>query len=314
MRGISVRTTSLGWTSIRLHYSADGDKDPSTPQGRKWYEEARRGMSDARFRKEYEVDYGALGGQLVFPEFDESIHVVGPRPSILDARFVTCWLGCDPHPRTPHAMVWMLVDKYDDLHIVNSWWPDPIGDDYRDESGEKKPRLLIKDYAAEIKRIGEGNPVLKPRRLVMDQAGANFNADEQHNFFDEYQKEGIYFQPAKKNIGYAGYELIHKALAREPVEVAGKIVQLPRLTIWAGCGDADKLVWQFKNLRYREWKGNVTDKDAPQDPMDKDRHLIDTVSYILLDNPHWIEPVRKGGGDDYKPIYGGGKIPGGTGY
>lgn len=32
-------------------------------------EQAKTGMSDARWRKEYEIDYGALSGQRVFPEY-----------------------------------------------------------------------------------------------------------------------------------------------------------------------------------------------------------------------------------------------------
>jgi hypothetical protein len=76
MKGLGVRTTSLGFRVLRLHYSADPDKDPATEHGARWYEEARKGMPDARWRQEYELDYGALSGQLVFPTFEETIHVV----------------------------------------------------------------------------------------------------------------------------------------------------------------------------------------------------------------------------------------------
>ena len=44
------------------------------------------------------------------------------------------------------------------------------------------------------------------------------------------------------------------------------------------------LVQQFKSLRFKEFKGTVIDKDPPSHPMDKDRHLIDSVSYIHLDD------------------------------
>jgi RHS repeat-associated protein len=62
-KGISTRTTSLGFHVLRLHYSSDRDKDPATEAGRLWMEQAKAGMSDARWRKEYEIDYGALSGQ-----------------------------------------------------------------------------------------------------------------------------------------------------------------------------------------------------------------------------------------------------------
>lgn len=306
MKGVSKRTTKLGFHVLRLHYTADPDKDPSTEKGRKWYEEARKGMSDQRWRQEHELDYGALGGQLVFPIFDESIHVVQPKPWALKPELVTIWLGADPHPRTPHAFLWLAIDKDGEMAVVNSWWAD------RDDEHP----LLVKDYAAELKRIHKDLPGLKPRREVMDVAGANFNADEEHNYFQAYQKEGIYFQPAKRNRDLSGYDLIAAALTPRPVEIDGKVVQLPRLTIWDGCGDNAKLVWQLKNLRYREWKGNVTDKDAPEEPMQKERHLIDCLSYILLDQPRFMDPHRHRGGDGgWKPIYGGSEhLPGGTAY
>jgi hypothetical protein len=62
MIGIAKRTTKLGFHVLRLHYTADEDKNPDTPAGKKWFDEARRGMSEARFRQEYEIDYGAMGG------------------------------------------------------------------------------------------------------------------------------------------------------------------------------------------------------------------------------------------------------------
>jgi len=35
--------------------------------------------------------------------------------------------------------------------------------------------------------------------------------------------------------------------------------------------------------------------------MDKDRHLIDCVSYILLDDPQFIDPTRRP--SEFTPIY-----------
>jgi len=72
MKGISRRRTKLGFNILRLHYTADPDKDPATQVGKVWYNEARKGMSAARWAQEFEIDYGALSGQLVFPEWDDS--------------------------------------------------------------------------------------------------------------------------------------------------------------------------------------------------------------------------------------------------
>jgi hypothetical protein len=301
MKGISRRTTKLGFNVLRLHYTADPDKDPSTLAGKRWLEEAKMGMSDARWRQEHEIDYGALGGTLVFPGFEESIHVTPPcMEDLSDEKGqqrtdrYTIWQGADPHPRTPDAFLWLAVNKDGEFAVVWSWWPNE--------------KLIVRRCAEKLKLI-DGAPLgLMPRYRVMDVAGKSFNVDEEHDFFDAYRTAkddlgkdiGVHFQPAKKNRDLSGYDLINDALTPRKFVVGDKEELRPLLTIWKDCGDNDKLVWQFKNLRFREWKGTVTDKDAPEEPEQKERHLIDCLSYILLDGPRFIERRRNRG--TWKPI------------
>jgi hypothetical protein len=126
----------------------------------------------------------------------------------------------------------------------------------------------------------------------MDSAAKNFNSSEKHDFFDAYKQEGIYWRPAKKNIGYAGYALISKVLAPSKYSVGNEEQSGPLLTIMQGCGDNEKLVRQLKFLRWREWRGTVPNKDAPDTPEEKDRHLVDCLSYILLEMPELIETKK----------------------
>jgi hypothetical protein len=241
-------------------------------------------MSDARWRQEHEIDYGALGGQLVFPGFDESIHVV-PSQLPLDPARHTVWLGADTHMRTPDAFVWVAIDREGDLAVVWSWWPDE--------------KLIIRKCAEVLKRI-DGS-CLEPYYRVMDVAGKGQNADEERDRFKAYQDEGVYFFPSKKNRDGAGFDLLNDALTPRKCIIGNDEVYLPRLTIWAGCGDNDKLVRQIKSLRYREWKGNVTDKDAPEEPEQKERHLVDALIYVLLDEPRFVSraPLKS----TWEPIY-----------
>jgi hypothetical protein len=291
MKGLSIRTTSLGFQVLRLHYSCDPEKDPATEQGKRWYEEARRGMPDARFRQEYELDYGALSGQLVFPTFEETIHVV-PDQLPIDPKCSTVWMACDPHPRTAHAFLWLAVNKEGEMGVVWSWWP---------QERHEREALVTKDYAKSLKDIDESPLGLEPYYCLMDVAGRAFNATEEKNYFDVYRNEGVYFYPAKRNRDLSGYDLINEAL--KPKEhVSGATITLrPRLTIWKGCGDNDVLVHQLKSLRYKEWKGNVTDKDAPEEPQQKERHLIDCLSYILLDDPQFVSQAKSK--STWKPHY-----------
>lgn len=290
MRGISYRKTSIGWNIIKVHYSADPDKDPTNAVGAAWLALSRKGISARRHRKEFEIDYGALGGQLVFPGFDESVNVVEPfRP---DPRYWTAWLGADPHPRTPHAFVWLCIDREGDMVVQYSHWPQ------RDES---EPRQTVAEYVQDLKDIENSGMVVPSRFEVMDVAGKAFNSDEEHNYFDAYQKLGVHFQPAKRNKDLSGYDMISEAFKLKPYGENGEL--RPTLTIMKGCGDNDELIYRLKTLRFREYKQPQTDKNPLEEVEDKNRHLIDCLSYILLDEPRYVDPNPHR--EEYKPLYPG---------
>src|SRR3990172_4297406 len=61
-----TRNPNNKFTVARLHYSLDPDKN--TPE---WLAEAKRGMPENGFRREYEIDYSYYAGKPFFPEFSE---------------------------------------------------------------------------------------------------------------------------------------------------------------------------------------------------------------------------------------------------
>ena len=55
-------------------------------------------------------------------------------------------------------------------------------------------------------------------------------------------------------------------------------------------------------VRWKENRGIAAlEKDPPGQPMDKERHLIDCVSYILLEGPQFYDKTSKL--TPFKPIY-----------
>lgn len=54
-----------GFCVVRVHYSADPDKDA------KWVAEAKKGMPKRGWLREYEIDYSTYAGKPFFPEFSE---------------------------------------------------------------------------------------------------------------------------------------------------------------------------------------------------------------------------------------------------
>lgn len=73
MHGLSCKVTKAGLPVLRCHYSADPEKRPGTPVGDAWLEHATAGYpggtASPRWRKEMEIDYGALGGTKLFPHW-----------------------------------------------------------------------------------------------------------------------------------------------------------------------------------------------------------------------------------------------------
>jgi hypothetical protein len=295
MKGLSARRIPKGKPAagikvVSLHYSAD----PTMTADR--VASLKSAYPDpTMWDREMEIDPHARGGQKWFPEFDEAIHYVDPPEEDWVPEFWTTWLMCDPHPRRAHAFLWLMVNKYGDLVVPWSLWPEEANKK-RAEAG--LPRYHVSDYVKMLRIVEDQKLFPKSHIDLMDPAGANFDAEEDVNYFQKYRDAGIIFRPAKKNREYAGYDKISEMLRCEEIE--GQL--RPRLTIIRGGGDNHILVAQIKGLRYKELKGiAATEKDPPPDPLNKDKHLIDCLSYGLLDGPRWVE-VKKAA-NSYRPIH-----------
>lgn len=67
VRGVTLRRKKNGLTVMRLHYSAIPERDPETDEGAEWYRrEKKKYSSEARWKKEQEIDAYATGGEAVF--------------------------------------------------------------------------------------------------------------------------------------------------------------------------------------------------------------------------------------------------------
>jgi hypothetical protein len=69
-QGVSRWTTEQGITVVRVHYSADPYK-----RGEAWKAEQRRGMSEAMWEREMEINFRISLGKAWFPEFRFEFHV-----------------------------------------------------------------------------------------------------------------------------------------------------------------------------------------------------------------------------------------------
>ena len=76
MKGLKiVHNPNNGFTVATLHYTANPEK--ATPE---WKARTKKGMPEHGWQREYEIDYGAMGGQLIFPQFREFEHKIVCEP------------------------------------------------------------------------------------------------------------------------------------------------------------------------------------------------------------------------------------------
>lgn len=159
-KGLSVRDTSTGIHVMRLHYSADPDKD--TPE---WVAAARQGLSEEQFQEQYEINWFTGGGAKVYTSFVEDWHVAkhpfNPQPKTHGGVFmrgwdfgntpacVWCWLSPTSQLQILDCIcTWDGVSKFKSSHIselapkVVLWsqlvWPDARWIDFIDPSGFTK--------------------------------------------------------------------------------------------------------------------------------------------------------------------------------
>jgi hypothetical protein len=79
--GFSYVANELGFIAVKLHYSADDEKnvnhpDPETAaRAQKWFDSVRRSYPDPnQWAQEMEVSWWISAGQRVYPEFLETVH------------------------------------------------------------------------------------------------------------------------------------------------------------------------------------------------------------------------------------------------
>lgn len=82
MDPLLVTENPMGITAVRLHYRADPDKDPDSPdaaqaaRAQAWLTAQRISYPDPNdFEREFEINWNAGHGARVFPQFSETYHV-----------------------------------------------------------------------------------------------------------------------------------------------------------------------------------------------------------------------------------------------
>lgn len=301
-----------------MHYLADPEKDAA------WAEKEKAGMTDpARYRQEYEIDFSATAGELMF--------IMNPSSTLCESFPIpknwTRYMALDPHPRVPHAMLWCAVDPEGNHWYYRELWPSDINGQNGNPPQEDF-RAPIKDYVDTVqwlesadngKQCANGEPQNlhlageKERiyKRVIDYAARGMGkgtSDDpaqpnfQKRFEDAAAEIGLdfVFEDAQKDYD-VGVEIVNQGLRPLPTLHPSKdeFIDLSRIRIFQD--KCPELVWELGNTRYKKLTpAQAETKELPGDPVHKRDHMVDCLRYIEMAGPEFIPPPRKGGG--WRPI------------
>lgn len=297
VRGLTLKAKANGIPVMRLHYSADPDRDPATPKGQQWYE-AKRAQYDsdkAGWDREYEIVDEAGGGERIFADvltrYKDAIIITDPK-----------W---EPNPH------WGVVGGFD--HGGTN--PTVLEKAYIDQDGSlyfagEFYRYKTKDWdSTQVSNSAEllGMPDLDRMRWV--------NADPSIFWDTVPTKEGSYtaVNNIYKGLGvdmlrsFEGERNDLTFVARMLEDRWAKLQErAPRLYIVCR-NESDKrqpglhpfdspnLLWELKRIRRAQMTAKqLMTKNPTEQIVDKDNHAFDAMKYVVLQFPKAeVEPLEK---------------------
>lgn len=295
-RGVARFTSASGVPSLRIHYTADPDKDPRTEDGRKWFTKAVAGFPGGyeghRWQQHMEINPVARGGTRVFVDWDIlRPHVVIPPIPISEhyawgytsgfdwgVRNNTVWLVFGYAPDGTLYMVHELAKPAGD----RSLWPGRKG-------GVKGVAAVMRAHPLFDKVNGE--IYADPSIWKEDQQSGSGVL----SIAEAFEREGVYMQPAA-NRGQMTDELLVDRLVDDWWSGVGLDEDFdPKFKIFETCTST---IARWPTLRYEEW-GTATEKSLKEKIEDNGKvDEFDAMKYMLVstmpdqaEKPH-LKPPR----------------------
>ena len=279
MRGIEHYISEPGFHCIRLHYTADPDKDPATPKGAAWIENEVKGIpgkfASAQWRQEYEIDWDAAGGELVFPQLDIYESVIVCKPFTVPETW-SLYGSFDYGHRNPSSFHVYAMDHDGDVWVVWEY--------YRSGRGYKEISKSIRScpYFGKMSYLPIADPSIWAKNQQNQLSGDSSEMKSiAQLFFELPAAEQIVFAPGKAGGDVTVAEKINGEMWYVPNEEdrPKNWTFKPRIHIFATCS---MMIWELKKLRYKDWSGSMQEERNLQESIvDKDNHAFDDLKMFF---------------------------------
>lgn len=301
--GVQSWTNKHGIDVLRLHYSADPEKSPE------WAAAMKVSMNPADYEQEFEINFGAKLGTLIYQLHDEAT---------LEHSFKipanwTRYHALDPHPVVPHASLWVAIDPWGDAWVYRELWPSKVSGQ-PGNAPEDDNRFSIKSYVETIQFLesaenpeneGEAEDIYA---RVIDYAaramGQGFFDDRpEYNFQDRFEEIGGWkFRDCIKDLN-AGYEAVNEWLKPRDVEQADGIF-MPKSRLHIFQDRCPELILELKSNRFQQLTPTLADRQDPTGkPMAKRNHLTDDLRYLCMTGLDYIPSMKLA--STWKPVASG---------
>ena len=286
MDGVSERITTGGIPVLRWHYSADPDKRPGTPNGDAWLAQASQGYAGGinapRWRKEMEIDYGALMGTMLFPQWANwqvNGRIVVPP---FDPVGYKLYGSYDHGWRHPGCYLVHGMNADGDLttlwemwgaHIPYQAWAKAI-------NGERVTVPACGASCHSSAREFPGNPYAgKEQFRIADPSIWAEDKPQQDNTMKStarlFRMAGVAFIPGEQGGDTTVSEWLIGHYWKDPMT--------PLYRITTACPN---LIWEIGRQRHKDVSEMVAQRRAqPEELVDKDNDAFDAMKYFLLKFP-----------------------------
>lgn len=199
---------------------------------------------------------------IIYKEYAPEVHRIPPFK--IDSNY-SVYMALDPHPRTPHACMWMAVDSNGTKFVIDELFTtgDPT------------------ELSAKIIAIESSKGYNVVRRIIDPMAFVKDQTKDMPVLQEQLAAKGLFFEAASKDLS-TGILRVQQALkfGRED----GKVIKTPELYIFDHCQRVD---WEFKRYVWSEWSAAMNESRNPRGkPKDKDDHMMECLYRLLL-----LEPV-----------------------
>jgi hypothetical protein len=271
MKGISTWRNDNSFFVCQVHYTADPDKNPDTDRGKRWLNEAKKGLSEASWRKEYEIDWFALTGNLIYPDFDRSVHCI--EPFKIPAEW-TRYMAIDPGLRNPTAVLWAAVDPDENVFVYDEHYVAEKTVDWHSEIIKQKESYK-----------GNDGKIINDRIFIrlIDPAASSRSPLNKVSILDEYRRYGIVCKTANNDV-ITGINRVNQFLSTD------SLTGHPRLLFFRTLKNT---IGEIEHYRYEDsFSDKSESRDPTEKPIKKKDHLLDCLRYIVMENPHHVRKIK----------------------